>query len=340
MLSKLKVEKILLDRSICAWGLRRFEILLEAKDPNNLILDLTSNEVNLIHACSNTKVLKSTSSLEGSNENKSGNELKVIRFTLTLFSEIFESGSEQRLSGFELTIFSERLIFKGNNLRLNQDDIISLPRVNKDSSLTALFKDLVLNNTGTANARPKILDIGGRARSGLSLKSEWSNWSDVTVLDIIDQPDVDVCGDAHMISNYFENNSFDAIISVSVFEHLAYPLKVVVESERVLKKGGYFLLHSHQTIGMHDLPWDFWRFSSSAYRALFCNETGFEVIETLMDGLMHITPFYYSQRFISHEAAAGFESSSVIARKIRDNCFDFSKINGESPKLNCNYPLK
>jgi len=221
---------------------------------------------------------------------------------------------------------------------MDQDEIVLLPRVNEDSSLTALFRDLVLEST--SNKRLRILDIGGRARSGVGLKSEWSDCSDVTVLDIIEGQDVDICGDAHEVSDYFEKNSFDAIISISVFEHLAYPLKVVVESEKVLKEGGYFLLHSHQTIGMHDLPWDFWRFSSSAYRALFCSATGFEVVETLMDGPMHITPFYYSDRFSSHENAAGFESSSIIARKLCDNSFDFSSLNGESPQLSSNYPTE
>ena len=304
MLDKVEVVDVALDRSICVLGLRRFEILIEVKDPDNRIEKLISDDSRVIHAYSSVKIVKCTCVLEPQNQLLIEDDLKKLRITVALFSEIFESGSDHRLSSFNLTIFSKVLVFEGNDLLLHQDDIVSLSRVHRDSSLKDLFKELVLQSA--LNSRPKILDIGGRARSGVSLKSEWSDWSDVIVLDIVDEPDVDVCGDAHLISQYFESNSFDAIVSISVFEHLAYPLKVIVESEKVLRKGGYFLLHSHQTIGMHDLPWDFWRFSSSAYRALFCSETGFEVVETLMDGLMHITPFYYSERFISHENAAGF----------------------------------
>lgn len=332
----MRIKNIFLERSICIWGLRRYEILLQVHDPEESIEYILESGKKLIHADSNTQILRCSCDKDKVNYQKNEENLKQLRISIALFSEIFELGSLLRSTGFNLSIYSEDLIFEGKNLSMDQNDLASLPRIYQESTLINLFKDLVTKNL--SNRRPKILDIGGRARSGVSIKSEWSDWADVTVLDIVDEPDVDICADAHKLSEYFDENMFDAIVSISVFEHLAYPLKVVIESEKVLKEGGYFLVHSHQTIGMHDLPWDFWRFSDSAYRALFCNSTGFEVVKTLMDGLMHITPFYFSDRYLLHENAAGFESSSVIARKTHNNIFSIESINGDSPMLIDNYP--
>jgi SAM-dependent methyltransferase len=310
--------------------------LLQVHDPEESIEHILKSGKKLINADSNTKILRCSCDQVKPTHQKNKNNLKQLRISIALFSEIFEPGSLLRSTGFNLKIYSEDLVFEGKNLSMDQNDLASLPRIHQDSTLINQFKDLVTKNL--SNRRPKILDIGGRARSGVSIKSEWSDWADVTVLDIVDEPDVDICADAHKISEYFDRNMFDAIISISVFEHLAYPMKVVIESEKVLKEGGYFLVHSHQTIGMHDVPWDFWRFSDSAYRALFCNSTGFEVVKTLMDGLMHITPFYFSDKYLLHENAAGFESSSVIARKTHNNIFNIESINGDSPMLINNYP--
>ncbi|WP_373690468.1 methyltransferase domain-containing protein [Sphingobium sp. DEHP117] len=64
---------------------------------------------------------------------------------------------------------------------------------------------------------------------------------------------------------FFEASSFDAVYSVSVFEHLLMPWKVALEMNRVLRMGGIAYIHTHQTLGLHDMPWDFWRFSDTSW---------------------------------------------------------------------------
>jgi len=289
-LSLMEITNIFIEREICTWGLRRYEILLQVFDPENAIKHFLEKGKKLVYVYTNVQLLKCTCLEHNFNDKKSGSDEKELKISIALFSEIFEPNSSSRSTKFHLLIYSEDLVFQGKKLSMDQHALKSLPRVHKDYTLVGLFKDLVTENI--AMGRPKILDIGGRARSGVSIKSDWAEWADVTVLDIVDEPDVDICADAHKVSQYFDKNMFDAVISVSVFEHLAYPLKVVIEVEKILKEGGYFMVHSHQTIGMHDVPWDFWRFSDSAYRALFCSSTGFEVVETVMCGPMHINPFY------------------------------------------------
>lgn len=59
----------------------------------------------------------------------------------------------------------------------------------------------------------------------------------------------------------YKNNSFDAVISDQVLEHLASPQKAIDESYRVLKKGG-LAIHTTCLINPLHLPDpDYWRFS-------------------------------------------------------------------------------
>lgn len=163
--------------------------------------------------------------------------------------------------------------------------------------------------------KPRILDIGGRNRSGLD-RSKAFGWADVTVLDIVPGDNVDVVGDAHELSLYFPPESFDAVYCVSVFEHLLMPWKAALEINRVLRPGGRCLVHTHQTLGMHDLPWDFWRFSDSSWDALFNERTGFKIVERAMDSEQYVIPFLLRPEKMSAEKSAGFEGSTVLAEKV------------------------
>jgi hypothetical protein len=169
----------------------------------------------------------------------------------------------------------------------------------------------------TMNALPgaNVLDIGGRARSGIHRRDLFSV-ANYTVLDVIADPSVDVVGDAHQLASLFPPDSFDGVLSVSVFEHLLMPWTVVTQINRVLKPGGLVLIATHQTLGMHDMPWDFWRFSDTAWDALLNRHTGFEIVDRALSHLQFVIPQVYQDRNRSAEAAAGYEGSSVLARKI------------------------
>ncbi|MEK7779280.1 MAG: class I SAM-dependent methyltransferase [Pseudomonadota bacterium] len=144
-----------------------------------------------------------------------------------------------------------------------------------------LFADFVKNVN--AMPTPSVLELGSRARSGNVYSSVFNNHVSYKGLDIAPGVNVDIVGDAHELSQLFtEHEKFDAIFSISVFEHLAMPWKVVLECNKILKPNGMIFIASHQTWPLHDAPWDFWRFSSSAWQALFNSATGFKVIETVM----------------------------------------------------------
>ena len=166
----------------------------------------------------------------------------------------------------------------------------------------------------TADSRNRLIDIGGRDRSRFDYSSLFPGIH-VTVLDILAGDNVDIVADAHDLS-LLPADSFDAAMSVSVFEHLMMPWAVIPQLNRILRDGGLVLVSTHQTLGMHDIPWDFWRFSDTAWDALFNEYTGFEIIERHLDGEQYIVPFLITRNKEFAERAAGYEGSMVLARKI------------------------
>jgi SAM-dependent methyltransferase len=160
----------------------------------------------------------------------------------------------------------------------------------------------------------RVLEIGSRVRSEVCRRGLFEG-KQYTGLDILEGPNVDVLGDAHLLSEKFPADSFDAIYSVSTFEHLAMPWKVALEVNKVLRPGGMAYFVTHQALGMHELPWDFWRFSDTSWNSLFNSYTGFRVLDTFLGDLMYIVPFVYRDHWKGYENAAGFAISSVLVEK-------------------------
>jgi hypothetical protein len=167
-----------------------------------------------------------------------------------------------------------------------------------------------------ANRDPaaRILDIGGRAHSSTGNRQFFPDRA-ITVFDFIAHPSVDAVGDAHILSHYFPPAHFDVVISIAVFEHILMPWTVAVQMNAVMKPGAIALVSTIQTIGLHDTPWDFWRFSDTAWDALFNPRTGFEIVERVMDDPQHILPVMY-QPYLQHaEFQFGCARSTVWIRK-------------------------
>ena len=194
--------------------------------------------------------------------------------------------------------------------RIALQELLSETQARQITGMTKTFFDMA-NHPDVQ----RILDVGGRARSQVD-RSLGFPGKDVTVLDVLPGDNVTIVGDAHELSSILPAAYFDAFMSVSVFEHLLMPWKVAIEINRVLKPGGFGLVHTHQTLGMHDMPWDFWRFSDTAWDAIFNRATGFEIMERALTHPSYILPFIYRDDKATAERALGFEGSSVMVRKI------------------------
>lgn len=90
--------------------------------------------------------------------------------------------------------------------------------------------------------------------------------------------DVDVVADAHDLAT-FPDQSFDAVIAVSVWEHLARPWIAAQAVARVMKPGAVLYIDTHQSFPIHGYPHDYFRFSDIALALLF-EDAGLETVGT------------------------------------------------------------
>jgi SAM-dependent methyltransferase len=174
----------------------------------------------------------------------------------------------------------------------------------------------------------RVLDIGGRARSQIDRRKEFPN-KEIIVADIMAGENVDVVCDAHEVAKHFDRGSFDAVQSTSVFEHLLMPWQVILQINKVLRVGGLLYIHTHQTLGLHDMPCDYWRYSIDAWPALLNFRTGFEILEATMSHENYIIPHFWRPDTIGIESSAGFEVSIVVAKKTSDSSLSWDVVPGE-----------
>lgn len=163
-----------------------------------------------------------------------------------------------------------------------------------------------------------VLEIGSRARSGLTRQDRLPPQLDYLGLDILPGPNVDLVGDAHELSRLFPHRRFAAAFSLSVFEHLAMPWKVALELNQVLVPGGLVYTSTHQSWPIHEEPWDFWRFSRHSWQTLFNPATGFEVVEAVCGEPARIHACNTSPATRGLPDSPAWLGSAAIVRKISD----------------------
>jgi len=108
----------------------------------------------------------------------------------------------------------------------------------------------------------KVLEIGACNRNGglRDVCPEGCEWIGV---DLEEGPGVDVVlEDPHKLP--FPDNSFDAVISSSVFEHADFFWEIFKEKCRCVKPGGHIYINAPSTGEYHPYPSDSWRFYRDA----------------------------------------------------------------------------
>lgn len=110
----------------------------------------------------------------------------------------------------------------------------------------------------------------------LDLGSGNRRWApNVINLDIEPFPNVNVIGDGARLP--FKGESFDAVISEAVLEHVPDPKAVVCEIRRVLKPGGYVCVAVPFIQGYHASPNDYHRYTVTGLERLL---TDFHKVES------------------------------------------------------------
>ncbi|MEC8558009.1 MAG: class I SAM-dependent methyltransferase [Planctomycetota bacterium] len=105
-----------------------------------------------------------------------------------------------------------------------------------------------------------ILNLGAGERTILT-GTEWIGF------DIQPHANCEVVGDAHQLP--FRDESFDAVHTVSVFEHLRKPWLAAAEIVRVLRPGGFLFCSVPFAYPIHGSPYDFFRYTPDGLLSIF-----------------------------------------------------------------------
>jgi hypothetical protein len=178
------------------------------------------------------------------------------------------------------------------------------------------FGEFLAEMNGRAGKRARVLEVGSRAVSGVTVRERFAAGVEYVGMDVHAGPNVDVTGDAHVLGELFAPESFDGVFSLSVFEHLLMPWVVVLETNKILKVGGLTMIATHPTWPPHELPWDFWRFQENAFWALFNQATGFEIVAVVSRTPARIFPMQRASRLLGTVKTIAPMGVAVLARKI------------------------
>jgi len=88
--------------------------------------------------------------------------------------------------------------------------------------------------------------------------------------------DLDVVTDIENMD--FKDGRFDVVFCSQVLEHVPHPWKAFAEINRVLKKSGVAIITVPHLAYLHNLPYDFYRYTKFGLRTL-SQDAGFEVLE-------------------------------------------------------------
>ena len=165
----------------------------------------------------------------------------------------------------------------------------------------------------------RILEIGSRVVTGANFKEKFGK-SKYIGFDIHEGDNVNIVGDVHKLSSYFEEEKkFDLIFSSAVFEHLHMPWIAAEEINKLLNVNGYIFIETHFSFSAHERPWNFFQFSEIGLRSLFSEEMGYELIDS---GLSNPIFGYFSHKSDSYlryrPVKELYTHSSLLVKKVKD----------------------
>jgi SAM-dependent methyltransferase len=200
------------------------------------------------------------------------------------------------------------------------------------------WRDFLSTNFNKHNLR--VLEIGSRNVTGSNLRHLFDK-ADYVGFDFYPGENVDVVGDAHKLSSYFEGAQFDLIFSSAVFEHLHMPWVVATEIEKLLKVGGHVFIETHFSHSSHERPWHFFQFSDMGLRALFNDAMGFDLIESGMSNPIFGYFGHRSDAYLRYGPVTELYCHSEILCRKREPSEDFSwdKVMMDSIVEGTRYPV-
>jgi SAM-dependent methyltransferase len=103
-----------------------------------------------------------------------------------------------------------------------------------------------------------------------------------------------------------ENDLFDAVLCTQVLEHLEWPRESVKEMHRVLKPGGKLYMTVPMAQNEHQVPYDFFRYTSYGIQSI-CEHAGFNEVDVKPFGGLWVRWAYELPRGLSIFPSSGLQ---------------------------------
>ena len=187
----------------------------------------------------------------------------------------------------------------------------------------------------------KILEIGSREVTGKSTARSKFNKATYVGFDYYPGPNVDVVGDVHKLSSYFnEGEQFDIIYSSACFEHFAMPWVVTTEITKLLKVGGHLFVETHFSFSSHERPWHFFHYTDMALKTLFSPALGYECIEVGFSNPVVGRFSKYADKYLANRMVPGLYCHiGFLGKKIKEvNDFKWEAVNLSDVVAGTEYP--
>ena len=104
-----------------------------------------------------------------------------------------------------------------------------------------------------------------------------------------------------------EDDLFDAVLCTQVLEHLEWPRESVKEMHRILKLGGMLYMTVPMAQNEHQIPYDFFRYTSYGIKSI-CEHAGFKEVKITPFGGLWVRWAYELPRALSIFPSAGLSS--------------------------------
>lgn len=215
--------------------------------------------------------------------------------------------------------------------------------LHSDVTIATIGLSNIVNEFDLNKKGKRILEIGSREVTGPSSWRAAFSEAHYVGFDYYPGDNVDIVGDAHKLSTYFDDNEkFDLIFSSAVFEHFAMPWLVSVEISKLLKVGGIVLVETHFSFASHERPWHFFQFSDFGLRVLFSEALGFECIDAATGMGNPIVGRFssFAHEYLRNQPIGGlYCSSSYAGKKVREVAnFDWGNLDISDVVGDSKYP--
>jgi hypothetical protein len=168
----------------------------------------------------------------------------------------------------------------------------------------------------------RVLEVGSREVTGASdMRRRFADrGADYVGFDFYPGNNVDVVGDAHRLSSYFDGSPrFDLIYSSACFEHFAMPWVVATEIAKLLEVGGHVFVETHFAFRSHERPWHFFHYTDMALRVLFSEALGFECLEAGFSNPLACRFSSDADEYLRHTPLPGMYCHvDFLGRKVRE----------------------